>query len=256
MFEKKLTLMSLLCVLISILMLFTGCNSAQNSRIDSASNFGEHPQEDSAVLTIHGILEEKTEDQLFEQSSLVVIGTVQDAGNAFQVKSSAGDLCNFTDYTLAIDTVLRGEHEKNELIVRINGGTAGGVTEVYTPSPELKIGEDYLLFLYQPARGGSFNTKGDYYCILGLTQGVFQKTENTVSAKNTDVYISQEGYEMAYEHIKNRACEYPVDKQYFRNEYIENQKRNLANGFISQSEYNNLMKTIDVYADVVAEKNN
>lgn len=175
--------MSLLCVLISILMLFTGCNSAQNSRIDSASNFGEHPQEDSAVLTIHGILEEKTEDQLFEQSSLVVIGTVQDAGNAFQVKSSAGDLCNFTDYTLAIDTVLRGEHEKNELIVRINGGTAGGVTEVYTPSPELKIGEDYLLFLYQPARGGSFNTKGDYYCILGLTQGVFQKTKNTVSAK-------------------------------------------------------------------------
>ena len=79
--------------------------------------------------------------------------------------------------------MLRGEHEKNELIVRINGGTAGGVTEVYTPSPELKIGEDYLLFLYQPARGGSFNTKGDYYCILGLTQGVFQKTKILLAQK-------------------------------------------------------------------------
>lgn len=253
-FTKKLTPITLLCVVVSIVMLLTGCNSAQNIGIDYNSYYDETFQADNDVLTIHGILEEKTEDQLFEQSSLIVVGSVKNNGSAFRVESNTGSLCNFTDYTLEIETVLRGECEKRTLTVRVQGGTAGGVTEVYSPAPDLESGKDYLLFLYQPARGGSFNTTGDYYYILGLTQGIFQKYEDVFGEKNADVYVSQDDYEMTYGHVKDRANEYPVDKQYFRNEYIDNQKNNLENGFISQSEFESAMKTIDVYATIVSEK--
>lgn len=43
----------------------------------------------------------------------------------------------------------------------------------------------------------------------------------------------------------------PKNPDYFRNEYIENQKRNLENGFISQEEFNQLMDHIDQYATVL-----
>lgn len=252
-FAKKLVPIGILCVFTSIFLLLTGCNSAENTGIESNSNNVENIQAANDVLTIHGILEEKTEDQLFEQSSLIVVASVKDIGSAFRVKSSTGSLCNFTDYTVEIDTVLRGEAEEKTLTVRVQGGTVDGITEVYSPAPELKLGEEYLLFLYQPARGGSFNTTGDYYYILGLTQGVFQKYEDVLGEDNTDVYISQDDYEITYGHVEDRAYEYPIDKQYFRNEYIENQKRNLENGFISQSEYDDMMEAIDEYATIISE---
>lgn len=244
--QAKITTITIICVVISTLMMFTGCNSNQNIEIDNNTSCDETFQDDNDVLTINGILEEKTEDQLFEQSSLIVLGSVKDIGSAFRVKSSTESFSNFTDYTLEIDNVLRGEYEENTLVVRVQGGTACGITEIYSPAPKLELGEYYLLFLYQPERGGSFNTKGDYYYILGLTQGIFEK-------ENKDVYLSQNNYEITLEHVKNRANEYPVDKQYFRNEYIENQKRNLENGFISQSEFDTIIKNIDVYATIVSE---
>ena len=43
----------------------------------------------------------------------------------------------------------------------------------------------------------------------------------------------------------------PVDENYFRNEYIENQKRNLQNGFITQQEFDDMMANIDTYATIV-----
>ena len=40
------------------------------------------------------------------------------------------------------------------------GGTAGNVTEIYSPAPQLAAGEEYLLFLNQPSMGGAFHTLG------------------------------------------------------------------------------------------------
>ena len=51
------------------------------------------------------------------------------------------------------------------------------MTEVYEHSPVLSGENEYLLFLYKPARGGAYNTDGDYYYILGLTQGTFVMDE-------------------------------------------------------------------------------
>ena len=58
---------------------------------------------------------------------------------------------------------------------------------------------------------------------------------------------------MTYEHILSRADEYPVDADYFRKEYLANQKLNLENGFITQSEYQKNIEDIDAYASVVSD---
>ncbi len=247
--NKKMIAVIVSCMILMTVMLLTACGaeSPNNSALDAAA------PDDDTVLTIEGTLAEKNDDQLFEQSSLLILGTVVGDAHAFQVKNAAGKTANFTDYEIEVADTLRGSSEKTSVTVRVQGGTAGGVTETYTPEPELKTGEEYLLFLYQPARGGAFNTEGDYYYILGLTQGIFQKISGNAEPLLTDVYQSQSGFKITYGELIGRADDYPVDEQYFRTEYIENQKRNLASGFITQKEYDQLMENIDTYAVVVSE---
>ena len=62
------------------------------------------------------------------------------------------------------------------------------------------------------------------------------------------MYVSQTGHVLALDTILKRADEYPVDPDYFRNEYIENQKLNLQNGFITAEEYQKAMDGLDIYA--------
>ena len=206
------------------------------------------------TVTIEGTLEEKSEDQLFEQSSLIIRGTVDEAIKIFQIQSVFGQIGNFTDYKITVQDVLRGSTDDEIVTVRVRGGTAGGVTEICSPVPELNAGEEYLLFLYQPGRGGTFNTRGDYYYVLGLPQGTFQRATRTAEPQTSDVFTSQTGYEISYSRILDRANEYPVDTDYFRKEYLANQKLNLENGFITQNEYQKSIENIDAYASVVSDE--
>ena len=103
-----------------------------------------------------------------------------------------------------------------------------------------------MVFLYQPGRGGSFNTEGDYYYALGMRQGVFTKEES-------GQYISQSGEALNNHDLTQcAAAENNIAAPYsFRNEYIENQKRNLENGFLTQEEFDQLMRDIDDYATII-----
>jgi len=198
------------------------------------------------TMYISGTIVERDLDDLLEKSCLVVEGTVVGHSDSFQIKSITGAVANYTDYYLETSTILRGETEDKEVTIRVQGGTVDKYTEIYENSPALKVGDTYLVFLYEPGRGGSFNTAGEYYYILGLTQGVFTKNGNS--------YTPQNGLTVSTEELQIKVTaksDNPVDEYYFRNEYIENQKRNLETGFITQEEYDSLMKNIDVYATII-----
>ena len=220
-------------------------------QLEEAETGDYHETPTGQTVTIEGTLEEKSEDALFEQSSLIIRGTLNEDAEMFQIQSVSGQTSNFTDYKITAEEILRGSTDEETITVRVRGGTAGGVTEIYALAPELNAGEEYLLFLYRPAHGGAFNTEGDYYYVLGLPQGTFQRAATTAEPQAADVFVSQTGLEMTYGHILARAEEYPVDASYFRTQYIENQKRNLENGFITQAEYQTRMKELDLYADIV-----
>lgn len=199
-----------------------------------------------SMKTVHisGTLAEKSLDDLFEQSALVVTGNVSGKSNAFQIKSVSGSVANFTDYQFTIDNALRGFSEDNVITIRVQGGTVGNYTEICEFSPDLVQNHEYLLFLYKPGRGGAYNTAGNYYYILGLTQGAFEKDE-------TGNFVSFSGESLRDEVLISSHNAVPVDEGYFRNEYIDNQRKNLENGFITQEEYDELMANIDQYATIV-----
>ena len=196
---------------------------------------------------ISGSLEEKSLDDLYEQSALIALGTVTGKSDAFQIKSVYGSVANFTDYYVNINSALRGVAENGTITVRVQGGTVGNYTEIYEYSPKLELNHKYLLFLYKPGRGGAYNTEGDYYYVLGLTQGVFSENEN-------GDFVSESGEILAQERLISTLSDEdmePVNENYFRNEYIENQERNLQNGFITQEEFDEMMANIDHYATIL-----
>ena len=194
---------------------------------------------------ISGTLVERSLDDLFSKSALVVRGTVNESSETFKIQNTNGGVAIFTDYKFDVSELVRGNDLDNELTIRVQGGTIGKETEVYEHSPVLSSENDYLLFLYKPARGGAYNTDGDYYYILGLTQGTFVVNEegNFISESGGVLFADD-----IAQYVKTAG---PVNTNYFREEYIANQMRNLETGFITQEEYDELIKNIDVYATIV-----
>jgi hypothetical protein len=199
------------------------------------------------IVHISGILAHKDWDALIHESTLVVEGTVTGQSDAFQIESPSGAVANHIDYTFAVISTLRGNAEQGNITVRTQGGTVGDYTEVYEQEPTFEDGKSYLLFLYQPGRGGAFNTSGNYYYVLGLVQGVYEK-------QSDGSYVSQSGHAVVVEELYaslSAIAQIPVDTYFFRNEYLTNQARNLENGFITQEEYENAIANIDVYATII-----
>ena len=250
---RKLGMSAAAIALLLVLLLLCACGKTetpqeqpkQEQQTSASSDAEKTPDEaEGETVYISGLVETKTEDDLFAQSVLVAFGTVGESSEAFQVRSASGMTANYTDYTFTIEKTYRGEAQSGTVTVRVEGGTAGGRTEIYSPTADLEDGKEYLLFLYQPNFGGDCYTRGNYYCVLGLHQGVFTEAED-------GGFISQAGTALSMRTLLDRAEEFPIDAQYFRNQFIENQSRNLETGFITQKEYDDLMSTLDVYAEVV-----
>lgn len=197
------------------------------------------------TIYVDGSLAYYSVDDLFAGSTLVVSGTITGEPESLRVRHASADMeTNFTDYTLAVEHVYRGQAAGETLTVRLYGGTAGNVTEIYSPAPQLEAGEEYLLFLNQPSMGGAFNTLGDYYYITGVTQGVFQ--EGTAG-----LYTSQSGDTLSPIQLAMTRSVPPVDSDSLREAFVENQQANLANGFITQEEYDAAIAGMNTYATVV-----
>ena len=85
---------------------------------------------------------------------------------------------------------------------------------------------------------------GDYYYILGLTQGIFVE-------ESEGVFLSETGEKLTSNVFLSTIADAPVNENYFREQYIHNQQLNLENGFITQEEYDFRMANIDQYATIV-----
>ena len=94
---------------------------------------------------------------------------------------------------------------------------------------------------------------------LVLAPKVNQKQEvnnltSPIKENERDSFVSQNGQILSQEKlvvVLEDEAGRTVDENYFRNEYIENQKRNLQNGFITQEEFDSMMANIDVYANII-----
>jgi len=205
---------------------------------------------------ISGLLYGKSIDDMFEQSSLVVYGKVDSKSKSFQIEDSEGGVNLCTDYYIKPIEVLRGDANGAEKItVRIDGGLYENIKYIDEGEPDFNIGGKFVLFLYRPARGGGFNTEGDYYYVSGGCQGAFK---NVGKYDTGDIALLQggdygEGKTMTEmrELTEKANQEIPIDEEYNKNQFLKNIQLNLENGFMEQEEADRLIKSIEEYATIV-----
>lgn len=199
---------------------------------------------------ISGLMPALTEQEMIEKSHLIVKGTFEDKSKAFQVRSAdQTEESNFTDYYLTVEEVYRGDAVAGDIIaVRIQGGFVGTVNVVSDMDPEINVGDTVFVHLYQPGIGGGFETNEDYYYVLSGIDGLFHYEDETTLV-NPKTKGTKNIPELKAE-IQRINQTTPVNKNWVYEESLENAKKNLETGFITEKEYNEMLKEQQTYGTV------
>lgn len=211
-----------------------------------------------------GVLAEVTYDDLLQDASVIVKAHTTNISEAFSIQSVNGAVSNFTDYTLEADRVLKGRLAENETFtVRLEGGTVNGQKVVVEEAPQLSVDEPVLLFLYQPNMGGGFNTEGDYYYVLGMMQGAFypeKGSDEKTHAASTTTFTNKLGTSISLQTLANDLANMQqtvetndANDNGVYEKFLENQKKNLESGFITQEEYEQGLNEAKQYATIIKD---
>lgn len=154
------------------------------------------------TIIVSGLIAEKDLPQLILESDMIVRCKVKEISEPIKIRPvTGGDYSIFTDFYIESISVLKGEgvfDDMTKIPVRIQGGKSDTLEVIAEDTPSLEVGNEYLLFLYRPGRGGGYNTKGDYFYVAGATQGSYTVVLNNElqhSRPQTDemelVFVSQ-----------------------------------------------------------------
>ena len=119
------------------------------------------------------------------------------------------------------------------------------------------MGEEYLLFLYQPHTGGGFNTEGEYYWVLGRIGGAFSRTED--SPEEAPAYRSQLSEDWVLElqdfrqEMEEANAALPLDLEWLEREQLAAYAENLQNGVI-EGDPDDMEQQLEQYATVVTQE--
>lgn len=202
---------------------------------------------------ITGLFPERTELEMIEKAHLIVKGTFEDRSKAFRIESANGqEESNFTDYTLKVQEVYRGDVAKGENVtVRTQGGFVGTLQTVADFEPKINVGDTVFIYLYQPNIGGTYETDGDYYYVLNGIDGLYHcHSEETLTNPATGKNLE---FSNSIKTIETINKTHPVNKNWVYEELQKSLKNNLENGFITQNEYDREISRINHYGTVTKE---
>ncbi|MCI8284397.1 MAG: hypothetical protein HFE90_03900 [Firmicutes bacterium] len=189
-----------------------------------------------------------SDEEVVQRASLVITGVVSKESNPFSIRSvGGGDPVKYSDFTVKITDVIRGTAPEDSVAVRVSDSAR----KDYAAQ---QVGDKVLLFLYQPKMGGGCNTKGDYYYIAGNYSGIYYQDESEGKRILRDSHGNALEWKEFMQKIKELSEQYPVNENYNRDEFLENQKHNLESGFISQQEYDSYLAEENMYAEIVPWK--
>lgn len=255
--KKRNTAIFITFLLSSLLLVGCANDTTASSNIPSSGSAND----DIVTQSISILLPVMTQEDMMEQSTLIVRGTVTEQSEPFQIAPANGaDPSNFMDYTVSVQKVLRGDSSKQSVTVRVQGGTTNGISTVCEESAELPQDTELLLYLYAPHMGMQYNTEGDYYYVTGMYRGVYTldtsgNNETFVNEHNADdpdleaVWQADELEAVIAAYTK----QHPVNENAMREQGIAQSEQDLASGAISQDEYEQQIKDIDAYATIVKE---
>lgn len=182
----------------------------------------------------------------------------------------SGSELNFTDHYFTQIEVLRGEiTDTKRLAVRLEGGLIAGRNEICDDNPKFEKDKEYILCLYNPGGYYEYNTEDEHYYVTGVNQGVFPLTgaQGSFAEKSSAAIVLDETYKrldgavtakdvsFTAESLKSYLLQYnkevAVNKNHVRETELENAKANLESGFITESEYNDIVNKTALYGKIV-----
>ena len=181
--RKNVIVLSLCIVLVAVISVSTVVVIVNFYKGNENDN--NRPEYDTVVLS--GSYIAMYTDTIDDYADIVVRATVTQKGELYMPdmslpqKYSQPDYVPRTDYTLEVSEVYKGNPAEN-IIVRVMGGTYDGIEYKLDRDPELKVGDEYVLFL----REGDMYKKSEddlHYEILAVSAGCF-KVENGVVKDN------------------------------------------------------------------------
>lgn len=107
-------------------------------------------------------LQQLSMDQMSQSATAIVRARV--TGSSAQLHASPGAPTIYTHYKLAAIEVWKGAVEAE---VMLPGGDLNGQKQSFPGVPELRVGGEYVLFLWKSPTTGIVHT-------IGLTQGIFE----------------------------------------------------------------------------------
>ena len=111
-------------------------------------------------------LEQLSLDDMIQKSTSIVRGTV----TVSRVDASGPII--YTHYTIRVTENFKG-NSQGAVDVAVPGGTANNLRQIFAGTPQFKIGDDYVFFLWT---GRSGLTQ-----IMGLTQGLFALSQGSAA---------------------------------------------------------------------------
>ena len=127
-----------------------------------------------AAVAAHGAtLQQLSMDQMSQLATAIVRARV--TGSSASLYPTAGSPTIYTHYKLDVSEVWKGAATAE---VMLPGGDVNGKKQSFPGVPELRIGGEYILFLWKSPTTGIIHT-------MGLTQGIFEVTpqaDGSVSA--------------------------------------------------------------------------
>lgn len=250
------TSLAVLFLCIALIGSFMHLKTNQTPISDSSSKESQA----EVVAVIYPVLASMSQEELIENSTLIVKAKLTDKSPAFQIKSVEGGISNFTDYYFEPENILRGEATTSSIAVRINEGLVGDTEVINDVSYNFEIGSQYILFLYAPSYGGGFTTEGDYYYVTGAQQGVYKLNsiqtrsgeetyQNSISEESNSIILSDFTAE-----VNNINSISPPQEDIDYQNFLDAQQENLESGFITQEEYNKFLQESQQYATILTDE--
>lgn len=138
---------------------------------------------DKQIVTVSKAYPRFDLTELATRAEFIVKGTVSGKSDPIKIKpNNGGDASLFTDYYLDVETVFRGETDRETVAVRLQGGELDDFIVESEDEAQIKIGASYIFFLYKPV-SGRYVTEGDYYETVGGPQAVFTQIDRKEIAK-------------------------------------------------------------------------
>ena len=117
-----------------------------------------------ATLGSAATLQQLSMDQMSQLATSVVRAKV--IGSSASLYPGPGSPTIYTHYKLAVSEVWKGSAAAE---VMLPGGAVDGKKQTFPGVPELRVGAEYVLFLWKSPSTGIVHT-------MGLTQGIFELT--------------------------------------------------------------------------------